>query len=202
MRSAAGGEYWCASRRIDGTAITTRISTGTKVQTTSSVVLWLVRDGVGWAPRRKRITTQPSRPSTKSEMIVISGIRMTVVEPGRFLADRRHLILHAHAAVGLADAGRRRGLRRRRGRGGIARRGAASLAVTGRGAGVAAGAATFAVGDVAPSGACAAARVGARPIAAAMASVLKNLFIKSPVRRPRPRGKPDSRARGGATRRL
>ena len=52
VMSACGGEYWWASSRIEGTAITTRISTGTKVQSTSSVVLWVVRDGVGLAPLR------------------------------------------------------------------------------------------------------------------------------------------------------
>ena len=52
IRNARGGEYWCASSRIDGTAMITRISTGTKVQTTSSTVLWVVRDGTGLAARR------------------------------------------------------------------------------------------------------------------------------------------------------
>jgi hypothetical protein len=47
VRSALGGEYWCAISLIDGTAIATSTSTGSSVQTISMTVLWWVRDGVG-----------------------------------------------------------------------------------------------------------------------------------------------------------
>ena len=52
VTSALGGEYWLASSWIDGIAIATRISTGTRVQITSSVVLWVLREGVDFALRR------------------------------------------------------------------------------------------------------------------------------------------------------
>ena len=49
---------------IDGTAMTTRISTGTTVQMISISVLWLVFDGTGLARRRNLNITYSSRPST------------------------------------------------------------------------------------------------------------------------------------------
>jgi hypothetical protein len=39
VKSAGGGEYWWRSSRIEGIAIATRMSTGTRVQMTSISVL-------------------------------------------------------------------------------------------------------------------------------------------------------------------
>ena len=73
VRSAGGGVYWWRSSRIDGMAIATRMRTGTSVQTTSIVVLCELRDGVGFALRRKRYIVHSSRPSTKMLMSAHSG---------------------------------------------------------------------------------------------------------------------------------
>ena len=57
---------WRNSSLNEGTAITTRITTGTTVQSTSSRVLCVVRDGIGLARALKRTITISSRTSTKS----------------------------------------------------------------------------------------------------------------------------------------
>ena len=59
----------------DGTAIATRMMTGTSVQTTSISVLWVVLDGVGLALALKRTITITSSASTKSVIAVISQSR-------------------------------------------------------------------------------------------------------------------------------
>ena len=104
VRSARGGEYWCASSRIDGTAMITRISTGTSVHDH-------LEQGVVGGPRRHRIGGAPEADDDDGEQQQDEqgddGDRRhqdDVVEPGRFLADRRELVLEAIAAVGLADA--------------------------------------------------------------------------------------------------
>ena len=66
VTSAGGGLYCLLIRRIEGIAIATRISTGTTVQMTSITVLWLVREGIGLAPRRNLTIVSPSRISTKT----------------------------------------------------------------------------------------------------------------------------------------
>jgi len=67
----------CAwSRPIDGTAMSTRMTTGASVQMISIAVLWLVFDGIGFAALRKRTTTQSSSSSTNTLMTVISGNRI------------------------------------------------------------------------------------------------------------------------------
>jgi hypothetical protein len=52
IASLGAGLNCAASRRIDGTAIAIRISTGTSVHTISMNVLCAVRLGVGLAARR------------------------------------------------------------------------------------------------------------------------------------------------------
>ena len=59
----------------DGTAIATRMMTGTSVQATSSSVLCVVRDGVGLARALKRTITITSSTSTKSVIAVMSQSR-------------------------------------------------------------------------------------------------------------------------------
>ena len=59
----------------DGTAIDTRMITGTSVQATSSSVLWVVRDGVGLARALKRTNTMTSSTSTNRVMAVMSQSR-------------------------------------------------------------------------------------------------------------------------------
>ena len=62
---------WKNSSRNDGTAITTRITTGMTVQTTSSSVLCVVRDGVGLARALNRTMTMTSSTSTNAAMAVM-----------------------------------------------------------------------------------------------------------------------------------
>jgi len=53
VTAPAGAGLNCAwSRPIDGSAISTRIATGSSVQITSIVVLWLVLEGIGFACAR------------------------------------------------------------------------------------------------------------------------------------------------------
>ena len=59
----------------DGTAIATRMITGTSVHITSSSVLCVVRDGVGLARELKRTTTITSSASTNSVIAMISQSR-------------------------------------------------------------------------------------------------------------------------------
>src|SRR6476660_6746837 len=59
----------------DGTAIATRMITGTSVHITSSKVLWVVRDGVGLARELKRTTTITNSASTKIVIAIISQSR-------------------------------------------------------------------------------------------------------------------------------
>ena len=72
-----------------------------------SAVLCELRDGTGLAPRRKRIITQSSRTRTNDADDRAQRQQPVVVEADGFAADRRDLLLDAHAAVGLADARRR-----------------------------------------------------------------------------------------------
>ena len=55
----------------DGTAMTTRIMTGTSVQATSRKVLCVVRDGVGLALALNLTTTATSSPRTNSVIRVM-----------------------------------------------------------------------------------------------------------------------------------
>src|SRR3954470_13899539 len=57
--------------RNEGIAITTKISTGTTVQTTSTNVWWVVRDGTGLRASRNRTMAKTSRPSTKTLITVM-----------------------------------------------------------------------------------------------------------------------------------
>src|SRR6478672_502683 len=59
----------------DGTAIATRMITGTNVHITSSRVLWVVRDGVGLARELKRTITISKSASTKIVIATISQSR-------------------------------------------------------------------------------------------------------------------------------
>src|SRR5215212_5304338 len=73
MVRSAGGMLSCVNRiRNDGTAITTRMTTGITVQATSSSVLCVVRDGVGLAlALNLTITTNSSaRTNTVSAMMI------------------------------------------------------------------------------------------------------------------------------------
>ena len=64
--------FCCRNRSWnDGTAIATRMMTGTSVHATSIRVLWVVRDGVGLARALKRTITITSRMSTNSVIAVI-----------------------------------------------------------------------------------------------------------------------------------
>ena len=72
VRSAFGRSSSRNSRRNDGTAMPTRISTGTSVQATSISVLWVVRDGTGLAFELNFTTTTTSSASTNSVMTMIS----------------------------------------------------------------------------------------------------------------------------------
>src|SRR3984885_13830072 len=74
MTSGVGTSSSVNSSRNDGIAISTKIMTGTIVQTTSSGVLWVVRDGVGLARALKRIMMIRSRARTKT---VIGGMTPT-----------------------------------------------------------------------------------------------------------------------------
>jgi hypothetical protein len=58
--------------RKDGTAIAIRIRTGTTVQAISRMVLWVVRDGIGFRFSLKRITMATISTSTNSEIAVMS----------------------------------------------------------------------------------------------------------------------------------
>ena len=75
IMSAFGSESCVRSRRKDGIATATRISTGTMVQATSIAVLWVVREGVGFRFSLKRKTHHRIRPSTKTEMASESQCR-------------------------------------------------------------------------------------------------------------------------------
>ena len=59
------------SRRIDGTAMTSRMITGTVVQTTSSKVLCEVFDGVGLRLRLNLTMTYSKRPLTNTAMAMM-----------------------------------------------------------------------------------------------------------------------------------
>src|SRR4051812_12345844 len=65
---------WNKSRN-DGTAITTRISTGISVQATSISVLWVVLEGTGLALALNFTITMISSASTNNVMMVISASR-------------------------------------------------------------------------------------------------------------------------------
>src|SRR5215213_5545327 len=72
MVRSAGGMLSCTNRmRNDGTAITTRIITGSTVQATSSSVLCVVRDGVGLAAALNFTITISSSASTKIVMAMM-----------------------------------------------------------------------------------------------------------------------------------
>ena len=92
--------------RIDGMAMPTRISTGTRVQTTSISVLCELRDGTGFALRRKRYERKDQEDEDEDADERAKGQQPIVVEGQCFLADRRNLVLNSLAAVGLADPGR------------------------------------------------------------------------------------------------
>src|SRR5215212_11070559 len=59
------------SSRNDGTAMPTRISTGISVHATSTSVLWVVREGTGFALALNFTTTMTSSDSTNSVMTVM-----------------------------------------------------------------------------------------------------------------------------------
>src|SRR4030081_2694877 len=76
VRSALGISSSKNSRRNDGTAMPTRISTGISVQATSIRVLWVVLEGTGWALALNLIATAARSPSTNSVMMVMIQSRM------------------------------------------------------------------------------------------------------------------------------
>src|SRR5579864_8532070 len=71
VTSGFGTSSWTNSSRNDGTAIKSRISTGTMVQITSSVVLCVVRDGTGFFRALNRTTMMPSRTMTNTAIAVV-----------------------------------------------------------------------------------------------------------------------------------
>ena len=73
VMSGLGSSSWRVSRRNEGIAITTRISTGTMVQATSSSALWVVFEGTGLAFSLKRTTQMPISTITKRLMAVVMG---------------------------------------------------------------------------------------------------------------------------------
>ena len=73
VMSGFGSSSCFVSRRNEGIAITTRISTGTIVQATSSSALWVVFDGTGLARSLKRNTQMPSSTITKRLITVMMG---------------------------------------------------------------------------------------------------------------------------------
>src|SRR3954466_11101273 len=75
VRSALGVSSCRNSSRNDGTAIATRISTGTRVQATSIRVLWVVLEGTGLALALNFTTTTMSNARTNSVMTVMSQNR-------------------------------------------------------------------------------------------------------------------------------
>src|SRR4051794_36688167 len=75
VRSAVGTSSCWISRRNDGTAMPTRISTGMMVQATSIRVLWVVRDGIGLALALNLTMTMINSARTNSVMMVISQNR-------------------------------------------------------------------------------------------------------------------------------
>src|SRR5689334_25025318 len=76
MVRSDGGVLSCTNRmRNEGIAITTRINTGTTVQTTSISVLWVVRDGVGLARALNLTITMIRRASTR--VVIAAMIQST-----------------------------------------------------------------------------------------------------------------------------
>src|ERR1700682_2629938 len=75
VRSALGMSSSRNNSRNDGTAMTTRISTGSSVHATSIRVLWVVLEGVGLALALNFTTTMTSSASTNSVMTVMSQNR-------------------------------------------------------------------------------------------------------------------------------
>src|SRR3954452_20620695 len=75
VKSAFGMSSSWNSRRNDGTAMPTRISTGMMVQATSISVLWVVLDGMGFFLALNFTMTITSSASTNSVMMVISQNR-------------------------------------------------------------------------------------------------------------------------------
>src|SRR3954454_24255648 len=70
--TSAFGIINCArSSRKEGIAIATRMRTGTMVQATSSMVLWVVREGLGFACSLNLTMIVTSRARTNSEIAVI-----------------------------------------------------------------------------------------------------------------------------------
>src|SRR5207342_72868 len=72
---AFGALSWKKSKRNDGTAIVTRMRTGTTVQITSIVVLCVVREGTGLLRELNFTITTTSNANTKSVMAVITQSR-------------------------------------------------------------------------------------------------------------------------------
>src|SRR5882757_7117804 len=75
VTSAGGVLSWKNRMRNDGTAITTRMTTGITVQATSSSVLCVVRDGVGLVLALNFTITISNSASTNSVMIVMTQSR-------------------------------------------------------------------------------------------------------------------------------
>src|SRR5215211_1239054 len=71
VMSAFGVSSCRNSRRNDGTAMPTRISTGISVQATSIRVLWVVLEGTGLALALNFTTTMTNSASTNSVITVI-----------------------------------------------------------------------------------------------------------------------------------
>ncbi len=92
-----------------------RISTGPTVQSTSTVVLWVKRAGVGLALALKRMMHQSSRPSTRNEMPNSTGSRIQLWNHIASMAQLGDARLEVDRAVrGLTDQVRRRRVRRDR----------------------------------------------------------------------------------------
>ena len=75
VTSAFGTLSWKNSKRNDGTAIVTRMRTGTTVHNTSMVVLWVVREGTGLLRELNFTITVISSANTKSVIAEITHNR-------------------------------------------------------------------------------------------------------------------------------
>ena len=94
------------SSRNDGTAIATRMSTGTTVQTTSMTVLCVVREGTGLRRALKRTITITSSANTKS-VIAMTEPEQEVVKPDDVVHHRRYALPADQAAMDAAVPFRR-----------------------------------------------------------------------------------------------
>ena len=103
--------------RNDGNAMKTRMMTGTTVHSTSSKVLWVVRDGVGFARALNLIMMTMSSASTNSVIAPIIH-SSKIVKPDDVVHHRGRRLLQADLpGRGLSEAGKCRTIGRKQSRG-------------------------------------------------------------------------------------